>query len=143
MVEDTPFVDKRILSGEELPIVKKPRTDTKYVLPGNIISKQLLEPYGKSELDTIRLKDQWAKLLAGHEHCDYFSEYACNDLNYQGVVLAKSMNKLAAAISEVMDEKDAGQLLDREMFDAMVTEGKELFPHVLVLSGDQNAEGDD
>ena len=75
-MEDTPCVSKKIKSGEELPIAKKPRTDTKYVLPGNTISKQLLEPCGKSELDTIRLEDLWSKALAGREHCDYFSEYA-------------------------------------------------------------------
>ena len=60
MAEDGPIIHRRTKGDEDLRIVKKPRTDTKdtkYVSPGDTISKQLLEPYGKSELDTIRLKD--------------------------------------------------------------------------------------
>ena len=51
--------------------------------------------------------------------------------------LQRGMKNLATAIIEVMNETDAGQILDREIFDAMVTEGNELLPHVLVLSGGQ------
>ena len=47
------------------------------------------------------------------------------------------MNKLAAAISALMDENDAGQLLDRDISDAMVIEAKASVPHITVLSGGQ------
>ena len=90
MAEDGPIINKRIKGDEDLPIVKKPRTDTKYVLPGNIISKQLLEPYGKSELDAIRQKDIWAKVLAGHEHCDYFLNTPATILNIKASCLQKT-----------------------------------------------------
>ena len=36
-----------------------------------------------------------------------------------------------------MEEEEAGQLLDRTTFDAMVVEAKGLLPHITVLSGGQ------
>ena len=58
-----------------------------------------------NELDSLPLKQLWQKAIAGHDHCDRFSEYGVKDENYQGLAMAKSMKNLKQAIEILLDEE--------------------------------------
>ena len=134
-MEDSTFTK----NGDELslPLAKKAKTDL-FVSPGNCLSRKMLEPYGMNELDKISLANLWAKASKGDDHAPRYTEYAItNDLNFVGLAVSRSMKNLGLAIRHLMDEKEAGQIIDGAIYKALKAECEELEPHVTVLSGGQ------
>jgi hypothetical protein len=130
------------LSGDLPTTTAKKSKNDHYVSPGNALSRQMLEPYGENELDAISLAHLWKKASAGHEHCPRFTEYAIsNDLNYQGLALAKSMKNLAVAIKYSI-APDMKELWDPAVYESFKEEAIELLPHLIVLSGGQMRKDD-
>ena len=120
-----------------LPLAKKAKTDL-FVSPGNCLSRKMLEPYGMNELDKISLANLWAKASKGDDHAPRYTEYAItNDLNFVGLAVSKSMKNLGLAIRHLMDENEAGQIIDGAIYKALKAECEVLEPHVIVLSGGQ------
>ena len=108
----------------ELPIAKKTSKNELFVSPGNALSKQMLEPFGMNELDTISLGQLWKKAGRGHEHCAQFTEYAIsNDKNYKGLALSKSIKSRGPAVKNATDEQEVGQVLDKN--DAIEAESED------------------
>ena len=135
------FGGKRKVDSAELPVAKKTKNDL-YVSPGNALSRQMLEPYGENELDSISLEQLWKKACAGHEHCPRFTEYAIlNDPNYQGLALAETMKNLALGVKYAIAD-DVRELWDAKVYESFKAEAMELLPHLKVLSGGQMRKDD-
>ena len=80
----------------------------------------------------------WAKGSKGDDHAPRYTEYAItNDLNFVGLAVSKSMKNLGLAIRYLMDENEAGQIIDGAIYKALKAECEVLEPHVIVLSGGQ------
>ena len=137
MAEDLPLFNKLDAVEEAEPSKKKAKKEL-YVSPGNALSRKMIEPYGQNELDAISLEDLWKKASNGDEHCPRFTEYAIvNDKNYPGLALSRSMKNLAAAMTHLKNDEEAGQILDRKIYAKIKTEIDVLLPHVQTLSGGQ------
>jgi hypothetical protein len=139
MAEDLPPFSQGDAGGEVEPSKKKARKEKElYVSPGNALARKMIEPYGQNELDAISLEDLWKKASNGDEHCPRFTEYAIvNDKNYPGLALSRSMKNLAAAMTHLKNDEEAGQILDRKIYAKIKTEIDVLLPHVQTLSGGQ------
>ena len=120
----------------ELPVAKKDKGDL-YVSPGNQLSRKMLEPYGQNELDDISLKNLWGKATKGDEHCPRYTELAIDDPNFRGLAVAKSMKNIVLSITAFMNDDEAGQILDGQIYASVKAECTELLPHLTVLSGGQ------
>ena len=137
MAKDLPLFSQNDDDGEAEPSKKKARKEL-YVSPGNALARKMIEPYGQNELDAISLEDLWKKASNGDEHCPRFTEYAIvNDKNYPGLALSRSMKNLAAAMTHLKNDDEAGQILDQKIYAKIKREVDELLPHVQVLSGGQ------
>ena len=137
MAKDLPLFNKLDAVEEAEPSKKKAKKEL-YVSPGNALSRKMIEPYGQNELDAISLEDLWKKASNGDEHCPRFTEYAiANDKNYPGLALSRSMKNLAAAMTSLKNDDEAGQILDQKIYAAIKKEIEELLPHVQTLSGGQ------
>ena len=137
MAKDLPLFAQGDVDGEAEPSKKKAKKEL-YVSPGNALSRKMIEPYGQNELDAISLEDLWKKASNGDEHCPRLTEYAItNDNNYPGLSLSRSMKNLAAAMTHLKNDDEAGQILDQKIYTKIKTEIEDLLPHVQTLSGGQ------
>ena len=137
MAKDLPLFNKLDAVDEAEPSKKKAKKEL-YVSPGNALARKMIEPYGQNELDAISLEDLWKKASNGDEHCPRFTEYAIvNDKNYPGLALSRSMKNLAAAMTHLKNDEEAGQILDQKIYTKIKTEIEVLLPHVQTLSGGQ------
>ena len=138
MAEDGGLFNKRGRHDEPaLPVDKKQRTDH-YISAGHQLSRKLLDPHGLNELDDITLLNLWAKANKGDEHTPRYTEYAVlDDLNYPGLALSKSMKNLGLAMKHLMNDDEAGQIIDGKIYALLRVEWASLEQHVTVLSGGQ------
>ena len=97
----------------------------------------MLNPYGQNELDDISLKNLWGKATKKATSTVLAIPSSPSTTRILRVALAKAMNNIALAITAFMNDDEAGQILDGQIYASVKAECTELLPHLTVLSGGQ------